>query len=126
MFIKIFILFVLTLIFFFCFFQAFIGVSIGVTSPIGIWRSKIPNQIFDKWLEELFNDPNIEMDDYCVIGGGHEVWYINGYCGFSFNYFKSHEISYFQKRKFFKRLNIYMHKIRKVQIARWSWRLIKQ
>lgn len=104
------------------FYEIFFGIQYGCENPITIWKSQISDKDFNKYLDEMFSDPRIERSNYEVLGGGHLVWIANKYYAFRFDDYGSSDISFLQKRRFFKRFNKEIEKIRDVSDVGWSWR----
>lgn len=82
-----------------------IGCMVNGSSPIGIFKGCISNEEFDTLLEILFNDPKFEIKEYAAKNADWQVWYHGGYKDFNIN--DLDRFSFFQKRKFYKRLEQY-------------------
>lgn len=88
-----------------CSYQLAFGIKYGCMRFTNIWLSKVPDKKFDAWVNEMFSDPDVEQDCFSIQGGSHYAWVSNRYFGFSFDDYHSEDFSYFQKKRFFKRLS---------------------
>lgn len=91
------------------------GVNSGCANPLRIWKGIISDEEFDRILVYIFESGNeIKYDGYDLKCGPYTVWCKNSYFGFSINGLKG--FSYFQMRKFYKKLINYILSLKKKTI----------
>lgn len=97
-----------------CWYELGFGIDAGCQNPLTIFTSKYSDKTFNQMMETIFTAKNFKLDTFEVSGGGWTVWIGNKYYGFK-HYpttavgwrdakTKTGDYSYFQKRRFFKRL----------------------
>lgn len=94
----------------FAIYQMVFGVWAGCQNPIRIFKGMVTDQVFDRWTHMVFTrNPNVNqfrvISDSCCDQHSYYIWVANGYCAFSVN--GSDDFSFFQKRRFFRRLKAY-------------------
>lgn len=79
----------------------------GCVDPRRIFRGDRSDDVFDRFLEKFFSSDDLKINKYHVLSGKHSIWIVNGNYGlriYTRPFNSTIELSYFQKRKVWKKI----------------------